>query len=126
MSVVIGKGNGFICHVTPRGGRITVEATISAQCVGISVKDNGVGMTEATVRDPFSVKGTVSRLGAEKEKGIGLGLLLCKEFVSRHKGTIRVVSVVGEGSTFTVLLPANTPVEVNLFVRKKLNAAAQA
>lgn len=111
---------------TPRGGRILIEATTVAHWVEISVKDNGVGMNEGVVRELFSVKGSVSMPGTEKEKGTGLGLLLCKEFVARHKGTIRVVSAIGAGSTFTVLFPANTSVDGDGSVRRKLNAAAQA
>ena len=73
--------------------------------ITFSVQDNGVGMTEETKNKLFRLEDHVSIPGTENEKGTGLGLLLCKEFIEMHKGKIEVSSEVGVGSTFSFSLP---------------------
>jgi len=69
------------------------------------VQDNGVGMTEETKNKLFRLENHISVPGTENEKGTGLGLLLCKEFVEMHKGKIEVSSEKEIGSTFSFSLP---------------------
>ncbi len=69
------------------------------------VQDNGVGMTEETKKKLFRLENHISVPGTENEKGTGLGLLLCKEFVEMHKGKIEVSSEKEIGSTFSFSLP---------------------
>ncbi len=69
------------------------------------VQDNGVGMTEETKNKLFGLENHISVPGTENEKGTGLGLLLCKEFVEMHKGKIEVSSEKEIGSTFSFSLP---------------------
>ncbi len=71
----------------------------------IQIKDSGVGMTNDKVNSLFTVTNNISTYGTNKEKGTGLGLLLCKEFVDLHKGNIIVESQVNKGSCFIVQLP---------------------
>ena len=57
-------------------------------------------MSESLIDKLFKLEENVSRPGTEKEPSTGLGLILCKEFVDKHGGKIRVESEVGIGSTF--------------------------
>ena len=75
------------------------------QCI-ITVRDDGVGMTSEDVKRIFN--GHIqSTYGTESEKGIGLGLLLCRELAIRLNGEIRAESELGKGSAFFLLLPLN-------------------
>jgi signal transduction histidine kinase len=68
--------------------------------VTISVRDTGVGMPASVVEKLFEVGSKNSTLGTAKEKGTGLGLILCKDFVEKNGGTIGVDSTEGVGSKF--------------------------
>jgi PAS domain S-box-containing protein len=75
------------------------------QHVEICVADSGVGMDEETLTDLFEIDRNISVHGTAGEEGTGLGLVLCREFVNKLRGTIRVESKLGKGSCFCVLLP---------------------
>jgi PAS domain S-box-containing protein len=90
---------------TNPGGNITIEAKNIDNKVQISVTDNGVGMTKSQLEKLFSKEITEITAGTANEKGSGLGLLICKEFVEMHNGTISVESEPGKGSRFNILLP---------------------
>ena len=66
----------------------------------VSVKDSGVGMTEEECNALFSGNSLHKKLGTQGEKGVGMGLKICKDFVDVHDGSIWVNSRPGEGSTF--------------------------
>lgn len=70
----------------------------------ICIKDNGVGIPKATMEKLFKDENVSSR-GTQNEKGTGLGLMICKDFMSRNDGEISVSSEVGKGTTFCVLVP---------------------
>jgi PAS domain S-box-containing protein len=89
---------------TPTGGTITIDAQTTEQEVVISVVDNGIGIDEQTLTALFK-PGIQSKPGTEKEKGTGLGLLLCKEFIELHGGCLGAESELGKGSTFSFTLP---------------------
>jgi signal transduction histidine kinase len=90
---------------TSRNGKVLITGEPAAGGVNITVKDTGLGMTEDQLSSLFSLVHGPSTPGTAEEKGTGLGLILCKEFVDKHKGEIRAESQPGEGSTFTLLLP---------------------
>lgn len=91
---------------TRPGGTIIVKSEIHEKdSIEISVKDNGVGITEDDINKLFKIEEKISRKGTELESGTGLGLLLCKEFVEIHGGKIWVESKEGIGSTFYFTLP---------------------
>jgi signal transduction histidine kinase len=92
---------------TPEGGRITLSAEEWKDAVEISVTDTGVGMSEEVRQKLFKIDQKHSTLGTNKEKGTGLGLILCKEFTELNGGTISVTSTEGKGSTFSVTLPSS-------------------
>jgi signal transduction histidine kinase len=86
---------------TPRDGKIDVFAKAFAdKSVEISIKDTGIGMSNDIIENLFKIGLQTNRRGTENEPSTGLGLLLCKEFVEKHNGKIRVESEEGKGSTF--------------------------
>jgi PAS domain S-box-containing protein len=90
---------------TNRKGSIEIGVTTTNQFTEIYLKDSGIGMDEFTKSNLFKVDEKVSRLGTEDEPSTGLGLLLCKDFIEKHNGSIRVESEVDQGSTFYIKLP---------------------
>ncbi len=90
---------------TPKNGMINVTADVGDTDVEISVSDNGVGMTGGDIKKLFNIETSFSTNGTDKEKGSGLGLILCEEFVRKHGGKIRVKSEAGKGSIFTFSIP---------------------
>ena len=81
-------------------GEIVIKAEKSDNQTIISVKDNGIGLTNEEINKLFKLEESFSNNGTQNEKGTGLGLLLCKEFVDKHEGKIWVESNKGLGSTF--------------------------
>jgi len=71
----------------------------------ISVKDSGIGIDEKTQKQLFKLDNNTKTVGTANEKGSGLGLILCKEFIEKHNGKIWVESKLGEGSKFIFTLP---------------------
>jgi signal transduction histidine kinase/ligand-binding sensor domain-containing protein len=90
---------------TQSNGKIEVKVLINNKKVEISVTDSGIGMTKETLAKLFRIDSNLSTPGTEKEKGTGLGLLLCKEFIEKHCGKIEVESESGKGSIFKFFLP---------------------
>lgn len=90
---------------TPENGKIKIQCTESENATCFSVSDNGKGITKENQKKLFRMDSTFSSEGTKKEKGTGLGLVLCKDFVDRHQGEITVMSKSGKGSTFTFFLP---------------------
>src|SRR5690606_15447961 len=80
---------------TPNGGAIIIDATSKGNEVIVSVKDNGVGMTEEVLRKLFRLDAKHSTKGTADEEGTGLGLILCKEFIEKNGGRIWVDSQPG-------------------------------
>ncbi len=90
---------------THKGGMIKLNAAADGGHVEISVADSGMGMTDETIQKLFKPGTSSSMRGTENERGTGLGLLLCDEFVKKHGGRIWVESQPGKGSTFKFTLP---------------------
>ncbi len=91
---------------TNYNGIIEIEAIKNENIVTISVKDNGVGMSEEIQSKIFKIGEKVSTHGTNNESGTGLGLILCNEFISKNNGKIWVESIVGIGSTFYFTVPS--------------------
>ena len=89
---------------TKKGGEVKITASTSDQFWEISVKDSGIGIPDAETENLFKIDNKYSTKGTANEKGTGLGLILCREFVEKHGGEIRVESEEGKGSTFTFTL----------------------
>jgi signal transduction histidine kinase len=90
---------------TPDGGTIKIESELKEDCICISIIDNGVGIAPERVNDLFKIDATQSTPGTNDEKGTGLGLILCKDFVMKHKGELVVKSALGIGTSFTFSIP---------------------
>jgi signal transduction histidine kinase len=90
---------------TNDGGKISIDSLLINDSVQISIKDNGVGMNKETSEKLFLLDQFISTKGTRGEKGTGLGLVLCKEFVEKHRGKIMVESELGKGSNFIFTLP---------------------
>lgn len=90
---------------TQNGGHITLSAEHMDGQVNISVSDTGRGMSKEQVDHLFRLDVNNTTTGTSEEKGTGLGLMLCKEFVEIHKGKIWVESEPAKGSTFYFSLP---------------------
>ena len=87
------------------GGEISISAKQMLNDLVVSVSDNGVGMDEKSISMLFRIDQNHTTLGTNEEKGTGLGLLLCKEFVEKHGGKIWVESFPGKGSKFHFSIP---------------------
>lgn len=75
-------------------GTITLKATALTDMAEISVADNGIGMDSHQIDQLFHLNGSTNRQGTDGEPSAGLGLILCKEFIEKHGGTLKIVSVV--------------------------------
>ena len=91
---------------TNQGGeiKIIVDDSLEGRLL-VTISDNGVGINEETIEKLFKIDSHVTTKGTEKEKGTGLGLILCKEFVEKNNGKIWVESKIGKGSDFKFTLP---------------------
>jgi len=89
-------------------GKVIVSATIGDSGVEIVVADNGTGISASDINKLFKVDIAFSTRGTENENGTGLGLVLCKEFVEKHGGSISAESKPACGSQFKFILPLNT------------------
>lgn len=84
-----------------------VAKALDVDWVEISVIDNGIGVEQEKLPDLFTIDKNISTLGTANEKGTGLGLILCKEFIEKCNGTISVESQIEKGSTFKIQLPGH-------------------
>ncbi|MFQ6080821.1 MAG: sensor histidine kinase [Candidatus Bathyarchaeia archaeon] len=83
----------------PEGGKLTITSSRKGDFVEVKVQDTGVGISKQNMEKLFTP------LFTTKARGLGLGLLICKNLVEGHGGSIEVESEVGKGSTFTIRLP---------------------
>jgi signal transduction histidine kinase len=90
---------------TNDGGKVLVQGFDKASEWVITVKDTGIGMKPEVIKILFDKTAPYTTRGTANEKGTGLGLILCKEFVEKNGGKIWVESKEGEGSTFFFTLP---------------------
>lgn len=90
---------------TASGGKIEIKNSLVGNFQKIEVWDNGIGISPELLENLFQKNIKVSQRGTGGEKGIGLGLLLCQEFIELNAGQIWVESKVGQGSKFCFTLP---------------------
>ena len=92
-------------NYTPNGGKVTVAAYNSSGYVKIEVSDTGMGIAPEALPRIFERFYRVDKARSRNTGGTGLGLSITKHIVEAHNGKIFVDSVVGQGSTFTIMLP---------------------
>ncbi|HCW06488.1 MAG TPA: hypothetical protein DGG95_03875, partial [Cytophagales bacterium] len=90
---------------TRNHGEVKIDSSRQDNILCISVSDSGVGIPQEDLKKLFSLD-AYTTLGTAKEKGTGLGLILCKEFIEKNGGEISVASENGIGSTFKFTVPA--------------------
>lgn len=88
-------------------GTINISSNFLPKFIDIEIRDSGIGISQENIKKLFKINEQVVSQGTAKEKGTGLGLILCKEFIERNKGKIWVESKLGTGSSFHILLPSN-------------------
>lgn len=91
---------------TPAGGTIRIDAIIFANECKLTVKDSGIGISEIKQKHIFSIEAE-PEYGTNNEKGVGLGLVLCKEFIELQGGRIGFESNEQKGASFFIFLPLN-------------------
>ena len=94
---------------TPKSGSITVSAkSLPDNSVEISIKDTGIGMKKDMLNNLFRLDINTSRTGTQGESSTGLGLIICKDFIEKHRGKLRVESEEGKGSEFYFTIPCKS------------------
>jgi len=96
---------------TRHGGVITVSAAPMNNLAVITVSDTGVGISAENIKKLFRFEEQLKTEGTDREKGSGLGLVLCREIIEKSGGRIWAESNEGEGSRFSFTLPLNTPTQ---------------
>jgi signal transduction histidine kinase len=95
---------------TREGGKITLGIESDKEKMTIYISDDGVGMSQEVVEKLFRLDSKHSTRGTADEKGTGLGLILCSEFIEKNGGKIQVKSTEGRGSVFTITFKASVVV----------------
>jgi two-component system sensor histidine kinase/response regulator len=97
---------------TPAGGQIRVNAQVQEEECMITVSDNGEGISSEKQETIFTIRAEPA-FGTNNERGVGLGLVLCKEFTERQGGRIGFESTAGMGSSFFIILPPKLIIPVS-------------
>jgi signal transduction histidine kinase len=90
---------------TKEGGNIEIYTMRNKRNAFIIIKDTGLGISTENLEKLFRDDVTFSTFGTDNEKGIGLGLVLCKDFMNMQNGSIEIESIVNEGTTVNLLFP---------------------
>jgi len=95
---------------TPQGGNVKISTISDEIYTTLIISDNGIGMDNLKLDKLFKISEKVQTPGTNDEKGTGLGLLLCNEFVEKHQGQITVTSEINIGTTFILKFPKPKPI----------------
>jgi PAS domain S-box-containing protein len=106
LAVVVNNLLGNALKYTAKGGQVILSCRVKDEQVRISIKDNGIGIDPADQGRIFEKFQRADDPSVQEETGTGIGLTTAREIVKQHGGDIALLSKKGEGSTFTVLLPA--------------------
>ena len=91
---------------TPSGGRITLHSSRENGQAVLKVSDTGIGISPDQLQNLFRIDVRQSSNGTNEEKGTGLGLILCREFIELNRGVLHINSSSDAGTTFSVYLPS--------------------
>jgi len=87
---------------TPKGGNVVISAIcLLDKSVEITIKDTGIGISKELMGNLFKLDVSTNRKGTEGELCTGLGLIICKDFIGKHGGTLKIESEIGKGSSFS-------------------------
>jgi two-component system sensor histidine kinase/response regulator len=90
---------------TDAKGMVTISSKENNEKVEVEVADNGIGIQKSNLEKILNNKEYYTTFGTNREKGSGLGLNLCIDFINRNDGELFIDSEYGKGSTFTFTLP---------------------
>ena len=107
---------GNAAKFTPKGGLIQVIVSDLGDKVKISVKDNGIGISEENKRLIFDRFNQIVDSSMETKGGSGLGLTITKHIIDMHNGEIYIESEVDKGTKFTIILPADGDIEKSIVI----------
>ncbi len=93
---------------TSKGGKVSFSSKQTGNMMEISIQDTGLGIDSKNIDKIFRIDSKFTSLGTDKEKGSGLGLLLCKEFIEKMGGKIWLTSELGKGTIFSFTIPTTT------------------
>jgi signal transduction histidine kinase len=88
-----------------KNGIISISANEDGDKIKITIKDHGIGMSEKLIKSILKDAIPYSSLGTNNETGLGQGLILSKNFITLHKGKLKIKSEEGVGTLVTVSLP---------------------
>jgi len=91
---------------THPGGMVSIKVKKNQHELLVSIIDDGVGLSNSAIEKLFTMEKNISTTGTMQERGTGLGLLLCREFIHKHEGKIWVESIQGMGSKFSFTIPS--------------------
>lgn len=104
MQLILRNIIGNAIKFTPNGGKIGIQSTIDGDNCVIAIRDNGIGISQEKQQLIFSLN-VESTFGTNNEKGVGLGLLLCMDFIRAQNGRIWFESESGNGTSFYISIP---------------------
>ncbi|MFT5165320.1 MAG: signal transduction histidine kinase [Saprospiraceae bacterium] len=107
LNIVIGNIVNNAIKFTKEGGLIHISNQSESEWVELHIRDTGIGMSEEQIYNLFRIEKSSTTYGTNNEKGSGLGLMFCKEFIEKNGSSVRVESEIGKGSVFIIKLPAN-------------------
>jgi signal transduction histidine kinase len=88
---------------------VIISEKIENEILSLYVKDSGVGISENNLQKLFKIDENYTQKGTNNEYGSGLGLILCKEFINLHNGSLSVESELKKGSEFKISIPLQNP-----------------
>jgi len=109
---------GNAIKYTDFNGSIEINADVNNSTLKLSFTDNGIGMNQQQIEKILSFSEYPSEIGTDGEKGTGLGLLICKDFIEKINGQLFIESELGKGSKFTISLPIENYEDVGTSVQK--------
>lgn len=105
MIIILQNLIGNALKYTPNNGKVCVGYHIMESKINVFVKDSGIGMTKDELAYLYNSLIITSKNGTNGEKGTGLGLNICKDFIAKHGGTLIIKSEPGQGSEFSFEIP---------------------
>ena len=88
-----------------KGGKLKLSVSLLKKSFKFTFSDNGIGIPEDVQKNLFIFNRQKISKGTHGERGTGLGLILCKEFIEKHKGSIKIQSEVGKGTSVCFTIP---------------------
>ena len=99
---------------TNKGGKIVVKSRKTETNIEVEILDNGIGIEKDAISKLFKIEHLYTTTGTNSEKGTGLGLIICKDFITLNDGIIWMESEVGKGSRFVFTVPRFEEKDINV------------